>query len=109
MKTSNRLAMAVCAAVVSALAATAPVVLAKQAGSGAQAGATATASGEVRRVDAPGGRITIKHGEIPGLELPAMTLVYRAEPGLLAGIKPGQTVRFTATRQAEGYVITQIQ
>lgn len=107
MQARNRFILAVCAALASTLAVAAPTVLAKQ--SSQQVGATATASGEVRRVDAAGGKVTIKHGEIPGLELPAMTLVYRAEPALLAGIKPGQKVRFTATRQAKSYVITQIQ
>lgn len=70
--------------------------------------ATATASGEVRRVDAADGKVTIKHGEISALGLPAMTLVYRATPALLAGIKAGDKVRFTATRQDGRYVVTQI-
>lgn len=73
-----------------------------------EAAASATASGEVRRVDAAGGKVTIKHGEIAALGLPAMTLVYRAEPALLAGIKPGDKVRFTATRQGGRYVVTDI-
>ncbi|MBO9352995.1 hypothetical protein GG851_03245 [Bordetella petrii] len=72
------------------------------------AAATATASGEVRRVDAAGGKVTIKHGAIEALDLPAMTLVYRADPALLAGIKPGDSVRFTATRQNGSYVVTEI-
>ena len=68
---------------------------------------TATASGEVRRIDAEAGKITIKHGAIADLQLPAMTLVYRIDPSLLAGIKPGDTVSFTAQRQDNGYVIIQ--
>src|SRR5690606_7808109 len=36
--------------------------------------ATATASGEVRRVDAAAGKVAIKHDAISALELPAMTL-----------------------------------
>jgi len=70
--------------------------------------ATATASGEVRRVDAAGGKVTIKHDKIAALDLPAMTLVYRADPALLADIKPGDKVRFTATRQGGRYVVTEI-
>jgi len=75
---------------------------------GQEAAASATASGEVRRVDTAGGKITIKHDAISALELPAMTLVYRADPALLAGIKPGDKVRFTATRQGDRYVVTAI-
>ncbi|MDS1140161.1 copper-binding protein [Pusillimonas sp. SM2304] len=68
----------------------------------------ASASGEVRRVDAEGGKVTIKHGAISDLELPAMTLVYKADPALLAGIKPGDKVKFTAKRENGQYVVTAI-
>lgn len=68
----------------------------------------ATASGEVRRIDAEAGRITIKHGQIPDLDLTAMTLVYRIDPGLLADIKPGDKVKFTARREAGQYVVVAI-
>ncbi|WP_415807034.1 copper-binding protein [Bordetella muralis] len=70
--------------------------------------ATATASGEVRRVDAAAGKVAIKHDAISDLELPAMTLVYQASPALLANIKPGDRVRFTAARQNGKYVVTAI-
>lgn len=73
-----------------------------------QEGVTASASGEVRRIDAAGGKITIKHGEIQALELPAMTLVYQIDPALLAKVKPGDTVKFTATRRGSQYVVTAI-
>ncbi len=68
----------------------------------------ASASGEVRRVDAAAGKVTIKHGEISELQLPAMTLVYHAAPALLAGIQPGDKVKFTAKREGGQYVITAI-
>jgi len=68
----------------------------------------ASASGELRRVDAAAGKITIKHGAISDLELPAMTLVYRIDPALLADIKPGDKVKFTAKRDNNQYVITKI-
>ncbi len=68
----------------------------------------ASASGEVRRVDAQAGKITLKHGAIPELALDAMSLVYRIDPALLAGIQPGDKVRFTARRENGQYVIVQI-
>jgi len=89
-----------------ALLAALPVAQAQSAKQGAAA--TASASGEVRRVDAAGGKVTIKHDKIAALDLPAMTLVYQADPALLAGIKPGDHVRFTATRQGGRYVVTEI-
>ena len=68
----------------------------------------ADASGEVRRVDPAAGKVTIKHDAIKELDLPAMTLVYEADPALLAKIKAGDKVRFTATRQGGMYVDTAI-
>ncbi len=68
----------------------------------------AESSGEVRRVDAAQGKIAIKHGAIGELDLPAMTLVYQADPGLLAGIQVGDKVKFTATRRDGKYVVTKL-
>jgi len=68
----------------------------------------AQASGEVRRVDTAEGKVTIKHGAISALDLPAMSLVYRADPTLLQGIKPGDKITFTAKREGDRYVVTKI-
>ncbi|MFT0545044.1 copper-binding protein [Allopusillimonas ginsengisoli] len=68
----------------------------------------ATASGEVRRVDAAAGKITIKHGAISELDLPAMTLVYIADAKLLTKIKPGDKITFKAKRVNGQYVVTEI-
>lgn len=65
-------------------------------------------SGEVRRVNANEGKITIKHGAISALELPAMSLVYRADPKLLEGIQPGDKITFSAKREGDHYVVTKI-
>ena len=71
-------------------------------------GQTASARGEVRRVDAADGKVAIKHDAISKLDLPAMTLVYEVEPALLTGIQPGDKVSFTATRKDGKYVVTQL-
>lgn len=68
----------------------------------------ADATGELRRVDAAAGKVTIKHDAIKALDLPAMSLVYQADPALLANIKAGDKVRFTATRKDGKYVVTAI-
>ncbi|WZB62538.1 copper-binding protein [Achromobacter xylosoxidans] len=68
----------------------------------------ADASGEVRRVDPAAGKVTIKHDAIKALDLPAMTLVYEADPSLLAKIKAGDKVKFTAERKDGKYVVTAI-
>lgn len=85
------------AAMVTVLAA--PAVMAQQ----------AQADGEVRRVDLAKGKITIKQAAIPALELPAMTLVYLAEPpSLLQGVQAGDKVHFTAVRKDGKYLLTAI-
>lgn len=68
----------------------------------------AKASGEVRRVNADDGKITLQHGAIKALGLEAMTLVYKADPSLLAGLQPGDKVKFTARRENGEYVVTAI-
>lgn len=68
----------------------------------------AEASGEVRRVDMAAGKVTIKHEAIAALDLPAMTLVYLCDPTLLAAIKAGDKVKFTATRKDGKYVVISI-
>lgn len=68
----------------------------------------AQASGEVRRVNPAQGKITIKHGAIPQLELPAMSLVYQADSKLLQGIQPGDKITFSAKREGNRYVVTKI-
>ncbi|ASC64891.1 RND transporter [Achromobacter denitrificans] len=86
------------AAVVAVVAVAAPLAFAQQ----------AQASGEVRRVDPAAGKVTIKHDAIKQLDLPAMTLVYEANPALLAKIKAGDKVTFTAERKDGKYIVTQI-
>ncbi|MDX3907106.1 MAG: copper-binding protein [Pigmentiphaga sp.] len=68
------------------------------------------AEGEVRRIDTANGKITLKHGPIPNLDLPAMTLVFKvADPAMLGQVKPGDTVRFAAARVGGQYTVTAIQ
>lgn len=55
--------------------------------------------GEVRKVDLEAGKITIRHGDIGNLDMPAMTMVFRArDPVMLDTLRPGDKVKFTAGR-----------
>jgi len=75
----------------------------------ALAAPSAPVQGEVRRVDAAAGKITLKHGPIAELELPAMTLVYVVQdPAVLGTVKPGDTVRFTADKVDGRYTVISI-
>ena len=73
------------------------------------AGAPAT-DGEVRKIDKGAGKITLKHGPIPNIEMPPMTMVFNAaEPAMLDRVKAGDKVRFTADKIGGQYTVTQIE
>lgn len=63
----------------------------------AQAVAAVWTEGEVRKVDKAQGKLTLRHGPITNLQMPAMSMVFRAaDPGLLAAVREGDKVRFVA-------------
>ncbi|GAB4041736.1 MAG: copper-binding protein [Rubrivivax sp.] len=63
--------------------------------------------GEVRKIDAAQGRVTLKHAEIKNLDMPPMTMVFRVrDPKLLEGLAVGDKVRFEAAKVDGQYVVT---
>jgi Cu(I)/Ag(I) efflux system periplasmic protein CusF len=66
--------------------------------------------GEVRKVDKEGKKITLKHGPIKNLDMPAMTMVFlAADPSLVDKVKVGDKVRFVATNPGGKLTVTDIQ
>lgn len=64
----------------------------------------------VRTVNKPAGKITLKHGEIPNLDMGAMTMVFQVQdPALLDKVTPGDTVRFTADKIKGAYTVLTIE
>jgi Cu/Ag efflux protein CusF len=62
--------------------------------------AAAMSSGEVKKVDKDTGKITIKHGPLDNLGMPAMTMVFHvADPAMLEQVKPGDKIAFIAERK----------
>jgi len=54
-------------------------------------------NGEVRKLDPATGLIVLRHGDIPNLAMPAMTMGFDiAEKKMLDGFKVGDRVRFQA-------------
>ena len=98
MRSSTSFRSAVMAA---ALAVTACYAIPAQAQEG-------SGSGEIRRIDVPSGKITIKHGAISALDLPAITLVYQIDQTLLTDLQPGDKIKFTARRVNGEYVVVKI-
>jgi Cu(I)/Ag(I) efflux system periplasmic protein CusF len=75
------------------------------------AGASAPQSeGEVRKVDLEQGKVTLRHGPLTNLDMPAMTMVFTAaDPKLLQGLKQGDKVRFTADKKDGAFIVTDIE
>jgi Cu(I)/Ag(I) efflux system periplasmic protein CusF len=75
------------------------------------AAATAPQSaGEVRKVDLEQGKLTLRHGPLVNLDMPAMMMVFTvADPKLLDGLKQGDKVRFTADKKNGAYVVTVLE
>lgn len=70
---------------------------------------SAMADGEVQKVDKDAGKITLKHGPIPSLEMPSMTMVFRVkDPAMLDAVKTGDKVRFSAEKSGGTLTVTQI-
>jgi Cu/Ag efflux protein CusF len=69
-----------------------------------------TTDAEVRKVDVPNRKITLKHGEIKNLDMPPMTMVFEVrEPALLQGVQAGDAVRFTADKIGGRYTVTSLE
>jgi Cu/Ag efflux protein CusF len=71
---------------------------------------TSMAEGEVRKVDKEAKKLTLRHGPIPNLEMPEMTMVFRVtDPKLLDGLEPRQKVRFAAARVEGQLTVTALE
>jgi len=69
------------------------------------------ADGEIRKVDRKAGTVTIKHGPIPAIDMPPMTMVFHAKnAAMLRKLKPGDKVKFQAEMGTGGKtVVTRIE
>ncbi|MDP4299753.1 copper-binding protein [Leptothrix discophora] len=65
--------------------------------------------GEVMRVDKGQAKVTIKHGPLADLNLPAMAMAYRVrDPQWLDQLKAGDRVRFDAEKVSGLYTVTRL-
>ncbi len=66
-----------------------------------------TTDGEVTKIDNAQNRITLRHGEIKNLDMPAMTMAFRVvDAKLLEGVAVGDRVRFAAEKLGGNYTVT---
>ena len=70
----------------------------------------AYAEGEVRKIDKEAGKITLRHGPIANLDMPPMSMVFRAkDAAMLDQVKPGDKVRFKAEKVDGALTVTELQ
>jgi Cu/Ag efflux protein CusF len=66
--------------------------------------------GVVKKVDKAQGKLTIKHGPLENLGMPAMTMVFRVQDaGWLEQVKHGDNVRFLADRVNGVFTVTTLE
>lgn len=76
----------------------------------AAAATSAKAEGEIRKVDPATRKITIKHGELKSLDMPAMTMVFQVkDPAMLEQVKAGDRVTFRAEKINGAFTVTEIE
>ena len=73
------------------------------------ASAQAVVTGEVKKVDKPAGRLTVKHGEIKAFDMPGLTGSYKVQDAaMLDKVQAGDHVQFNLDRINNQYTITRI-
>lgn len=70
-----------------------------------------TGQGEVRRIAKEQNKVTLRHGEIRTLDMPAMTMVFTVrDAALLDRVKVGDKVQFTVEKTPDGvFLVTALQ
>lgn len=68
------------------------------------------AEGTVKKVDKAASRVTISHGPLTTLDMPPMTMVFRAgTAGMLDDLKAGDRIRFIAERAGGVFTVTTLE
>ena len=71
---------------------------------------TAETEGEVRKVDPETRKITIRHGAIRNLDMPAMTMVFQVkDPAMIEKVKAGDKVVFRADKINGIFTVMEIE
>ena len=74
------------------------------------ASSSALSEGEVRRIDKAAGTVTLKHGPLANVDMPAMTMAFDVKDRTaLDKLKVGDKVRFRVEKEGPNYVVTRIE
>lgn len=70
---------------------------------------TALSVGEIKKVDRDTGKLTIQHGPLANLNMPGMTMVFKAQnPSMLDQVRVGESVRFRAESLNGSLTVTRL-
>jgi Cu/Ag efflux protein CusF len=70
----------------------------------------ALSQGEVKKVDKDTGKLTIKHGPLNNLNMPAMTMAFKVqEMAMLDQVKAGDQIRFRVESLNGTYTVTKLE
>jgi len=70
----------------------------------------ALSSGEVKQIDKPAARITLKHGPLVNLDMPGMTMAFPVkDAAMLDRVKTGDKVSFVAERVNGEVTVTRLE
>lgn len=72
---------------------------------------SALTDGQVTKIDASAGKITIKHGPMKKFDMEdGMTMVYRVQdPAMITQVKPGDKIKFDAEQVNGQFTITKLE
>ncbi|HDR8911274.1 TPA: copper-binding protein [Burkholderia multivorans] len=66
--------------------------------------------GEIKKVDAANGKLTIKHGPLENLGMEAMTMVFKVkDPAMLSQVKVGDKIDFVAEEVNGALTVAKLQ
>ncbi len=65
--------------------------------------------GTIKKVDTKAGKVTIIHEELVDLDMPAMTMVFRADEEMIANMAEGQAIEFVADRVKGKLTVTALK
>ena len=66
--------------------------------------------GEVTKIDAEQGKLTIKHDPIKKFDMDAMTMIFKAgDPKMIAAVKAGDKVQFNVDKVNGQFTVTKLE
>ena len=79
-------------------------------GAAAKPAAQSLSEGTIKKLDAAAGKLTIAHGPIENLGMPAMTMSFAYAKGVVpSAVKEGDRIRFRAEEKDGRYVVVRVE